>query len=215
MRATKGAIDSVHIDEETLEPEYTLISGEKPLGLCGSGLIDIISELFRTGAIDSKGRFARESKRIRYDEYGGTYIIAFAEESGNGKNIELTEGDLDNFIRAKGAIFSAIRTMLKSLDMSVDNIDKIVIAGGIGSGINMEKAIKIGMLPNVPLERYSYIGNSSLTGACAMLISDQAEQKVFDIGRNMTYIELSTEPGYMDEFLAACFLPHTDSTLFE
>ena len=215
MRATKGAIDSVHIDEETLEPEYTLISGEKPLGLCGSGLIDIISELFRTGAINSKGRFVRESKRIRYDEYGGTYIIAFAEESGSGKNIELTEGDLDNFIRAKGAIFSAIRTMLKSLDMTVDDINKISIAGGIGSGINMEKAIKIGMLPKVPLERYSYIGNSSLTGACAMLISEEAEQKVFDIGRNMTYIELSTEPGYMDEFLAACFLPHTDSTLFE
>lgn len=214
MRATKGAIDSVHIDDETLDPEYTLISGDKPLGLCGSGLIDIISELFRTGAINAKGRFVRESKRIRYDEYGGTYIIAFAEESGSGKNIELTEGDLDNFIRAKGAIFSAIRTMLKSLDMTVDNIDKIIIAGGIGSGINMEKAISIGMLPKVPLERYSYIGNSSLTGACAMLLSDEATQKVFDIGRNMTYIELSTEPGYMDEFLAACFLPHTDSTLF-
>ena len=215
MRATTGAIDSVYIDKETLEPQYTLISGEKPLGLCGSGLIDIISELFRTGAVNSKGRFVRESRRIRYDEYGGNYIVAFASESGTGKDIELTEGDLDNFIRAKAAIFSAIRTMLESLAMSVDDIDRVIIAGGIGSGIDIEKAISIGMLPLIPTEKYSYIGNSSLTGACAMLLSEEAEQKVFDIGRNMTYIELSTEPGYMDEFLAACFLPHTDHRLFE
>ncbi len=215
MRATTGAIDSVRIDEETLEPDYTLISGDKPLGLCGSGLIDIISELFRTGAVNSKGKFVRESPRIRYDEYGGNYIVAFASESGTGKDIELNEGDLDNFIRAKAAIFSAIRTMLKSLAMSVDDIDRVIIAGGIGSGINIEKAISIGMLPMIPIDKYSYIGNSSLTGACAMLLSDDAVDKVFDIGRNMTYIELSTEPGYMDEFLAACFLPHTDHRLFE
>ena len=215
MRATKGAIDSIKIDPETLEPEYTLISGEKPLGLCGSGLIDTVSELFRTGAINAKGKFVRESKRVRYDEFGGYYIIAFPEESASGKSIELNEGDLDNFIRAKGAIFSAIRTMLKSLSITVQDIDKILIAGGIGSGINIENSIYLGMLPKIPLEKYSYIGNSSLTGACAMLLSDDAEQKVFEIGRNMTYIELSTEAGYMDEFLAACFIPHTDSSLFE
>lgn len=215
MRATTGAIDSVHIDEETLEPEYTLIAGDKPLGLCGSGLIDIISELFRTGAINSKGKFVRESPRIRYDEYGGNYIVAFPSESGTGNVIELNEGDLDNFIRAKAAIFSAIRTMLTSLAMTPDDIDRVIIAGGIGSGIDIEKAISIGMLPLLPTDKYSYIGNSSLTGACAMLLSDEAVDKVFDIGRNMTYIELSTEPGYMDEFLAACFLPHTDQRLFE
>ncbi len=214
MRATTGAIDSVRIDAETLEPEYTLISGERPLGLCGSGLIDIISELFRTGAVNSKGRFVRESRRIRYDEFGGNYVVAFPEESGTGNAIELTEGDLDNFIRAKAAIFSAIRTMLGSLAMTVDDIDRIIIAGGIGSGIDIGKAISIGMLPMIPVEKYTYIGNSSLTGACAMLLSDEATDKVFEIGRNMTYIELSTEPGYMDEFLAACFLPHTDHRLF-
>ena len=215
MRATTGAIDSVRIDEETLEPQYTLIAGEKPAGLCGSGLIDIISELFRTGAVNSKGKFVRESRRIRYDEFGGNYIVAFADESATGSDIELNEGDLDNFIRAKAAIFSAIRTMLGSLAMTPDDIDRVIIAGGIGSGIDIEKAISIGMLPLLPLDRYSYIGNSSLTGACAMLLSDEATDKVFEIGRNMTYIELSTEPGYMDEFLAACFLPHTDHRLFE
>jgi len=217
MRATNGAIEACSIDEETMEPSYTVVGkpGTKPVGLCGSGLIDVISELFRCGIISPKGKFAKEGKRIRRDEYGASYVIAFADESGNGKDIELNEIDLDNFIRAKGAIFSAIRSMLNSLDMTVDFIDHIYIAGGIGSGIDIEKAISIGMLPKCELEKYKYIGNSSLMGACAMLLSDEAEDKVFEIGRNMTYLELSTHPGYMDEFVAACFLPHTDSSLFD
>ena len=98
--------------------------------------------------------------------------------------------------------------------MTPEDIDRVILAGGIGSGIDIEKAISIGMLPKLPPEKYSYIGNSSLTGACAMLLSDEAEEKVFELGRNMTYIELSTEAGYMDEFVAACFLPHTDASLF-
>lgn len=215
MRATGGAIDTFEIEDGTFEPHYTVIGDKKPIGLCGSGLISIISELFRTGAVNAKGKFVGQSPRIRYDEDGlGSYCFAYEEESGTGKEISINESDLDNFIHAKGAIFSAIRTMLISLDMSVDFIDRIIIAGGIGSGINIEKSISIGMLPKVPLEKYTYIGNSSLTGACAMLLSDEATEKVFDIGRNMTYIELSTEPKYMDELVAACFLPHTDSSLF-
>ncbi|MCQ2552889.1 MAG: ASKHA domain-containing protein [Clostridia bacterium] len=217
MRATKGAVDSVHIDEETLNPTLSVIGGEgvKPLGLCGSGLISIIAELFRTGAISAKGKFAKENPRITHDEYGmGYYAWATADESGTGKDITINESDLDNFIRAKGAIFSAIRTMLASVEMTIDDIDKVIIAGGIGQGIDIEKAISIGMLPKQPLEKYAYIGNSSLTGACAMLLSDEATQKVFDIDHNMTYIELSTHPGYMDEFVASCFIPHTDASLF-
>ena len=192
-------------------------SSIKARGLCGSGLISIISELFRTGAVNAKGKFIGHGRRIRYDEEigSGEYIVAFEEESASGSELTLTESDLDNFIRAKGAIFSAIQTMLKSLDMDVDCIERVIIAGGIGSGIDIEKAISIGMLPKIDLEKYSYIGNSSLTGACAMLLSDEAEQKVFEIADNMTYIELSTYPGYMDELLAACFIPHTDATLFD
>ena len=192
-------------------------SSVKARGLCGSGLISIISELFRTGAVNAKGKFIGQGRRIRYDEEigSGEYIVAFEEESANGSELTLTESDLDNFIRAKGAIFSAIQTMLKSLDMDIDCIEHVIIAGGIGSGIDIAKAISIGMLPKIDLEKYSYIGNSSLTGACAMLLSDEAAQKVFDIADNMTYIELSTYPGYMDELLAACFIPHTDATLFD
>ena len=122
--------------------------------------------------------------------------------------------DIDNFIRAKGAIFSAIRTMLSSLDFDVCMIDHVYVAGGIGSGINMQNAINIGMFPDIPLEKFHYIGNSSLTGAYLMLISTPAEKKTYELAANMTYMELSTVPTYMDEFVGACFIPHTDTNLF-
>ncbi len=216
MRATKGAIDSCVIHKQTLMPLVTTIRGGRPAGMCGSGLIDVIAELYKVGAIDAKGKFIQENERIVDDGYGDKqYILFYAKESATGRDVYISESDIDNFIRAKGAIFSATRTMLKSVDMTVQDIDKVIIAGGIGSGIDMENAMLIGMLPKADLSKYSYIGNSSLTGACAMLISDEATEKVFDIAHNMTYIELSTEPGYMDEFSAACFIPHTDAKLFE
>ena len=122
--------------------------------------------------------------------------------------------DIDNFIRAKGAIFSAIQTMLSSIDMDVSVIDDVYVAGGIGSGINMKNAVTIGMFPDIPLEKFHYIGNSSLSGAYAMVLSDEAEAKVHEVAQNMTYLELSTTPGYMDEFVAACFIPHTNGSIF-
>ena len=216
MRATTGAVESIKIDEDTMEPTLTIIGeGAKPAGLCGSGLIDTISELFRCGIIDARGKFAKEGKRIKREEYVSSYILAFADESATGRDVEINEVDIDNFVRAKAAIFSAIRAMLNAVDMTIDDISKVQIAGGIGSGISIENAISIGMLPKQPVDKYEYIGNSSLTGACAMLLSDEATEKVFDLGRNMTYLELSTHPGYMDEFVAACFLPHTNASLFE
>lgn len=217
MRATDGAIEACTIDKETMEPSYEVIGekGEKPIGLCGSGIIDIISELFRTGIINPKGKFVREGKRIRHDEYGmGSYVIAFEEEAGSVKDVEINEVDIDNFIRAKGAIFSAIRTMLLSLDFDISMIDDVYVAGGIGSGINMENAVRIGMFPDIPLEKFHYIGNSSLSGAYTMLLSREAEQKCYELASNMTYLELSAVPSYMDEFVACCFIPHTDATLF-
>jgi uncharacterized 2Fe-2S/4Fe-4S cluster protein (DUF4445 family) len=218
MRATDGAVEACAISDADRDPELTIIggAGQKPRGLCGSGLIDMIGELFRCGIINAKGKFIREGRRIRRDEWGGAaYIAAFAAESGGGRDIALTEPDIDNFIRAKGAIISAVRTMLASLDMPVEAIEKVYVAGGIGSGINMGQAIRIGMLPNLPLSRYRYIGNSSMHGAFAMLTSEKAVRMISEISRSMTYIELSSHPGYMDEFVAACFLPHTNSALFE
>ena len=217
MRATNGAIEEITIDKETMEPHYSVIGdeGEKPIGLCGSGIIDIVAALFRTGIIDPKGRFRREGKRIRRDDHGmGRYVIAFEDESADGREVSINETDLDNFIRAKGAIFSAVLLMLRKLDMTPDCVDRICIAGGIGSGIDFPNAITIGMFPDVALDKFWYIGNSSLTGAYAMLMARDAEDKVTELGRNMMYVELSNEPGYMDEFISACFLPHTNSHLF-
>ena len=217
MRATDGAVEACRIDKATMEPTLTVVGEpeQKVVGICGSGIIDIIAELYRTGIINAKGLFVRDGKRVLRDQHGmGRYVLAFPEESETGREISINEVDIDNFIRAKGAIFSAIDTMLSSVDMPVEVIDHVYVAGGIGSGINMKNAVSIGMLPDVDLEKYSYIGNSSLTGAYAMVLGDDANTKCHEVGANMTYLELSTYPGYMDSFVAACFIPHTDRTLF-
>ena len=217
MRATDGAVEAVTIDRETLEPTLSIVGkeGQKPVGICGSGIIDVIAELYRTSAISAKGHFVRENRRILRDEHGmGRYVLAFSNESDTGREIAITEVDIECFIRAKGAIFSAIHIMLSSLDMDVSVLEHIYVAGGIGSGINMENAVRIGMFPDVDRELFQYIGNSSLAGAYALVLSNAAEEKVHELASNMTYLELSTEPKYMEEFVAACFLPHTNKELF-
>ena len=217
MRATDGAIESVTIDESTMEPTLGVIgeAGQKPVGLCGSGIIDLIAELFRCGIVNAKGIFVREGKRVAHDRHGcGRYILATPDESATGREVALNEVDIENFIRAKGAIYSAIDTLLSAMDMDESVLEGVYVAGGIGSGINMQNAVRIGMFPNVPPEMFHYIGNSSLAGAYTMALSDAADAKVAQVARNMTYMELSTHPGYMDAFVAACFLPHTDAARF-
>ena len=217
MRATDGAVEAVSIDKDTMEPKLTIVGdeGQKPVGICGSGIIDVIAELYRTSIISSKGKFVREGGRVAHDEHGmGRYILARPDESETGREISITEVDIDSFIRAKGAIFSAINIMLSSLDMDVSVLEHVYVAGGIGSGINMENAVRIGMLPDIDRELFTYLGNTSLAGAYAMVRSENANRKVDEIASNMTYMELSTNPRYMDEFVAACFLPHTNRELF-
>ena len=217
MRATDGAIEAVSIDNATLAPKLSVIGGaeQKPAGLCGSGLIDCIAELFRVGLISARGKFTGGSERILRDgDDGAAYVLADAAQSATGRAVTITEVDIDNFIRAKGAVFSAIMTMLSSLDMDVSMLERVYVAGGIGGGVNIKNAIRIGMLPDIPAQRYHYIGNSSLTGAYAMLLYPGADQKAAQLAQSMTYLELSAEPRYMDEFVAACFLPHTNASLF-
>ena len=217
MRATDGAIGACTLDKDTMEPTLRIVgeADQKAVGICGSGIIDIISELFRCSIINAKGLFIREGRRVRRDAHGmGRFVLAEPEESETGREISINEVDIDNFIRAKGAVFSAIETLLNAVDMSVDAIDHVYVAGGIGSGINMKNAVNIGMFPDVDLEKFTYIGNSSLTGAYAMVMSDAAIETCQKVAANMTYLELSTHPGYMDAFVAACFLPHTNAKLF-
>ena len=217
MRATDGAIEACTLDKDTMEPTLRIVgeADQKAVGICGSGIIDIISELFRCSIINAKGLFIREGRRVRRDAHGmGRFVLAEPEDSDTGREISINEVDIDNFIRAKGAVFSAIETLLNAVDMSVDAIDHVYVAGGIGSGINMKNAVNIGMFPDVDLEKFTYIGNSSLTGAYAMVMSDAAIETCQKVASNMTYLELSTHPGYMDAFVAACFLPHTNAKLF-
>ncbi len=215
MRATDGAVEACVIDKETMEPTLTVIGGGEPVGICGSGIIDLIAELFRCGIINGKGKFVRQGERILHDRHGmGSYVLAWQKDTGGVKDVTINEVDIDNFIRAKGAIYSAATTMLNSLGFDPSMIENVYVAGGIGSGINMKNAVTIGMFPDIPLDHFHYIGNSSQSGAYAMLMSSEAREKVFELGRSMTYLELSNEPGYMDAFVAACFLPHTDASLF-
>ncbi len=215
MRAMDGAIEACVIDKDTMEPILSVIGGARPVGLCGSGIIDVIAELFCARIISGKGKFIREGKRVKFDEFGiGSFVLAFADESETGRSITVTEVDIDNLIRAKGAIFSATTTLLGSLGFSPANVEHIAVAGGIGSGINFRNAIRIGMFPDVPLEKYRYIGNSSLAGAYGALISKAAAVRLHELSKSMTYMELSVQHGYMDAFTAACFLPHTNGALF-
>ena len=218
MRATDGAIEACTIDKGTMEPTLSIVGdpGQKPVGICGSGIIDIISELFRCGIINAKGLFVKEGSRIRRDHHGmGRYVLAEASESETDRKISHQRGGYRQLHPGQGRYF--LRHRHPAQERGHDGgacIDDVYVAGGIGSGINMKNAVNIGMFPDVPLEKFHYIGNSSLTGAYAMVMSDEANQKTAEVASNMTYLELSTHPGYMDAFVAACFIPHTDSRLF-
>ncbi|WP_368293498.1 corrinoid activation/regeneration protein AcsV [Dehalobacter sp. TBBPA1] len=217
MRAAPGAIENVRIDRKTFEPTIDTIDNQLPLGLCGSGIIDAIAEMFRAGIIDSRGRLNRnlKTRRIRFDEYGiGEYVFAFRGEYYIPKDITITEIDLENFIRAKGAVYAAVAVLLNSMGMDYSGIDKIYIAGGIGTNISMNNSITIGLFPDLPVQKFKYLGNSSLMGSYLTLRSTDARKKAEDIASHMTYLELSTDSSYMGEFISACFLPHTEIERF-
>lgn len=157
-----------------------------------------------------------KSDRIRYNQHFGCfeYVVAFGSETKDGLDITINEIDIDNFLRAKGAVYSGAKTLLNNIGMDVSDIDRVIIAGGIGQNLDINNSITIGLLPDLPHEKFEFIGNSSLTGAYACLVSDDAREKVKEIADSMTYIELSADPAYMEEFISACFLPHTDTSLF-
>lgn len=213
MRASCGAIENIKINPVTFEPKLGIIGECDPIGICGSGIIDLICQMILTGVIDRRGKIQKElnTSRIRFDEHGiGEYVLAFKNEYGLENDITVNEVDIDNFIRAKGAIYSGASVLLESLGMDFSVIDKVYIAGGIGNSLNIENAITIGLLPDVKREKFQYIGNSSLVGSYLALISRDAKNKLEEIASQMTYVELSVYPGYMDEFVSACFLPHTN-----
>jgi len=221
MRAAPGAIEQFYFDSATNSHRFSVIEHDrrrtaKPVGICGSGLINIVAELFLAGVIDPQGKYARDKfpHLIRDGEDGQEYLICQASESGVGRDIVLTEIDIDNLIRAKGAMYSGYQTLLESVGLTMGDLERVIIGGGFGKSLHLKNAISIGLLPELPAEKFTYIGNSSLTGAALAALSGDLWLKAGEIKRNMTNFELSETPGYMDYYMASQFLPHTQSSLF-
>ena len=216
MRAAPGAIEQFYFDSASQTHRLAVIGKEKPIGICGSGLINIVAELFMAGVLDPQGKFVKEKapELIREGEDGQEYLLCPAAKTGLERDLVLTEIDVDNLIRAKGAMFSGYQTLLESVGLTMGDLEKVIIGGGFGKSLNLSNAITIGLLPELPLEKFSYIGNSSLTGATLAALSGSLWQKAAEIKASMTNFELSETPGYMDYYMASQFLPHTRSDLF-
>ncbi len=210
MRATKGAIQGVKIEYGV--PQLSVIGGEKPAGICGSGLIELIAELFRHKIVGPNGRFCKKSgsPRIRLRDGESEYVLALGPQSETGRDIFVTEAEIGNVIKSKAAVFSAAKVLIEGVGMSFRDLDRIFVAGGFGNHLNIQSAITIGLLPNLPPEKIHFIGNSSLSGAQMGLLSRDALQEAELIAKKMTYFELSVNQKFMDEFIAAMFIPHTN-----
>jgi uncharacterized 2Fe-2S/4Fe-4S cluster protein (DUF4445 family) len=216
MRATKGAIEEVWVNNMTHEPTIRVIGGGKPRGLCGSGLISLLAELFLSGVVDKSGNVitSLETPRTRIGEHGGEYVVAWADETSHGKDIVITHVDIDNLLRAKAAIFAGFVVLAESVGMTIEDIQQILIGGSFGQYINVEKAIQIGLLPDLKWENFHFLGNTSVLGAYFSLLSTEFRDHLEEISKQMTYIELSADNKFYDAFMSALFLPHTDLTLF-
>ena len=216
MRAAKGAIEDFSIDPVTFEPMIFTIGDVRPKGICGSGLITMAAVLFEMGVINNRGKFNRDlgTPRIRMNNDIWEYVIAWKDETQIDRDIALTEPDLDNLIRAKGAIYSGCMTLLEEVGLSMDEVEHIILAGGFGSYIDLEKAMVIGLLPEVDPERVIFIGNGSLMGARMSSLTNRIRQDVVSVTQKMTNFELSETPSYMDNYIAAMFLPHTEIEKF-
>ena len=214
MRAAYGAIEEVTISNGRLK--YHSIGNAKPRGICGSGLIDTIYELVKNGIIGADGKFNRDLKdtRLTIEDDIPRYTIAHAEETSTGEPIVITESDIGNLIKSKGAVFAAIKVLVDYIGFGFDQIETFYVAGGFGNYLNIPKAVAIGLLPDIPQEKIQFVGNSSLTGAHLCLLSQESLDKCLNISRSMTNIELSNYKLFMDEYVAALFLPHTDRKLF-
>jgi uncharacterized 2Fe-2S/4Fe-4S cluster protein (DUF4445 family) len=216
MRATKGAIEDFSIDPITLEPMNITIGRVRPKGICGSGLITIVATLFEFGIIDNRGKFNRDLKTQRIREKDGIYeyVLAWANESQIDRDVVLTEPDIDNLVRAKGAMYSGCQTLLEEVGLRMEDIDRIILAGGFGSYVDLEKSMTIGLLPEIDPSKVIFIGNGSLMGARMSSLTNRIRRDVAAVRKQMTNFELSETRSYMDHYVAALFLPHTDINLF-
>jgi uncharacterized 2Fe-2S/4Fe-4S cluster protein (DUF4445 family) len=216
MRAEKGAIEDFSIDPLTYDPMIITIGNVRPKGICGSGLITMVATLFEMGIINNLGKFNRdlETPRIRENDGVYEYVLAWQDETQIDRDVTLTEIDIENLIRAKGAIYSGCMTLLTEVGMSIQDIEHIILAGGFGSYVDLEKAMVIGLLPEMDPAKVTFIGNGSLMGARMSSLTNRIRKDVVEVTKKMTNFELSDTPSYMDNYIAALFLPHTDINQF-
>ncbi len=216
MRATTGAIEEVWINSETLEPTYRVIGGGKPKGICGSGLISLLSEAFLTGILDKGGNvnLTAGSSRVREGAHGGEYVVAWGSETESGEDIVITRVDIDNLLRAKAAIYAGFTVLAENVGIPLETTDKVLVGGSFGKYINVEKAVQIGLLPDMEWNRFEFLGNTSVKGAYYALLDWRKRGRISEIAKRMTYIELSADNSFYDAFTSALFLPHTDLRRF-
>ena len=216
MRAAKGAIEEVSVNPQTVEPMFVTIGMVKPKGICGSGLINLLAVLMEGNILAPNGRFREDldSPRIRECEEGREYVLAWAEETAGGKDLTISEVDIDNLMRAKAAMFAGYVTLLDNVGLKLQDIEQVILAGAFGNFINLENSIAIGLLPDLPRERFQFVGNGSLMGATLLAFSRELLEEERRVADMMTNFELSETPGFMDHYIAALFLPHTQEEYF-
>ncbi len=212
MRAEEGAIEQISIHPETFAPTLKTVGDTLPRGICGSGMIDLISEMLLTGIIEQNGKFTIDAThpRIRREEDETAYIVEFAENTAMEKDIIFTESDIDNIVRSKGAVYAGFIVLLNQAGLDFSMVDQVVITGGFGQYLDIGKAITIGLLPDIDRDKFRYFGNSSIAGAYLALLSEDFRREAGAVSNSMTYIDFSSNSQFMDEFTSALFLPHTN-----
>jgi uncharacterized 2Fe-2S/4Fe-4S cluster protein (DUF4445 family) len=212
MVASDGAIEEFTIDGKTLEPTIRTINDAKPKGICGSGLINIVAGLFLAGVVEANGKFrvGLDSERVRDGSDGYEYVLAWAAETQTGNDIVITEVDIDNLIRAKAAVYAGCQTLVKSAGNTMADIERVIIAGAFGRHLDIENCIAIGLFPDIDRKRYTYIGNGSLLGARLVSFSTDLLDDARRVAHMMTNLELSENNDFMNNYVAAMFLPHTN-----
>ncbi|MEW6429421.1 MAG: ASKHA domain-containing protein [Thermodesulfobacteriota bacterium] len=216
MRASEGAIENFSIHPQTLEPMIVTIDQTRARGICGSGLIAIVAVLLETDVIDQRGKFNRnlDSPRIREGMDGYEYVLVWEKDAQGDRDIVITEVDLDNLMRAKGAMYAGYQTLLESVGMSFTDLDRIILAGNFGAYIDLERAITIGLLPDLDRDRFFYLGNGSLLGCQISMLDNDRFREREQVRRLLTHMELSENAQFMSHYVAALFLPHTDMRQF-
>ena len=213
MQAGEGAIERVKIKNRTIQ--FKVIGEKKPKGICGSGVIELLAELFLAGLVNRQGLFQPQKWPERFQEIKGerAFILVPPEESANGKPLYITQGEIKNLIRSKGAMYTMLKVICESVGVSFEDLDRIFIAGSFGNYIDPESAITIGMLPDLPREKFVPVGNSAGQGTVKFLLEGSLEE-VREILQQLTYLEMNVENRFMQLLTGALFLPHTDLNLF-